>query len=179
MQTKRIYRETVLAQLQGGIPIADLLGRYGDMFVDSVIGECYDALLANAYRQSSASKGTLDLAMLDSYTKTYPSVAVSYDEDREEYYTPLPVPIITLPDAVGVRFISFTKDQSYQFDPIVNNASSAFSELEVYKTSARPTYYVEGNTVYYNFFGMPVSNVLMKLVPSYFYIDDEDYILKL
>ena len=68
------------------------------------------------------------------------------------------------------------KDQATQFIPITNNALSVFDELEVSKTSTLPTYYIEANTVYFNFLGEPLSNVLMKLVPSYFYLNDEDYV---
>lgn len=176
MLTKVEYRESVLYQLAGGIPVADLLGRYSPMLVDRVIGECYDALLANAYRQSSAAKGTSDLAMLDAYTKAFPNVSVLYDTEREEYYSALPAPIIILPEGMGIRFISWMKDQATQFIPITNNALSVFDELEVSKTSTLPTYYIEANTVYFNFLGEPLSNVLMKLVPSYFYLNDEDYV---
>jgi hypothetical protein len=176
MLTKVEYRESVLYQLAGGIPVADLLGRYSPMLVDRVIGEAYDSLLANAYRQASSSKGISDLAMLDSYTKAFTNVSVSYDEDREEYYSELPAPIIILPDGIGVRLISWMKDQATQFIPITNNALGVFDELEVSKTSTLPTFYQEANKVWYNFQGQPLSAVLMKLVPSYFYLNDDDYV---
>lgn len=165
--------EKILHVLNGGDSMADQAAVYHPAMVAEMIGESYENIIA-ANLASPQSK--TDNFRLDNFTKAYTPVPVQYDVLRMEYYSTLPVEILSLPSQKGVRFISPVHDQSYQYIPRSNNASVVYSALEVSEVDDTPKYYVEDGKVFYAFPGVVPTEVLMKLCPAFTALGDNDEI---
>jgi len=180
MIKKDQYIEQVRRRLCGGEPVGDLASRYHPLIVEKEIDSAYESLLQSVFGQNI--KGG-NFAILDPYTKPF-TVEIQYDSGREEYYSLLPKPVIVLNSPLnggnfGIRIISPIKDQTVQFVPIDNNADVVYGVLEVGIISGIPTYYVEGNSVRYNFRAknyVEGDKVLMKIIPTFSSLGRDEYV---
>lgn len=168
--------EKIQSALNGGDDVSDGLSRYHPSDIEANVDEVYADILQNMYSQNMRSKMGFDPMLLDDYTRTYNNIPVQYDEVRCEFYSQLPVTTVSLPFNSSVRFISPQQEQKLQFSPVSNNASVVFSELEVDKVDNVPSFYMESNRVYYSFPVHDYKKVLMKLVPSFSSLLDDDLI---
>lgn len=172
MPKKKEIVEIICHTLNGGDSVDDTQSRFHPAMVEENIGDIYKNLISSLVTSSMLGKN--DNFQLDFYTKTFTDVPVAYDEERCEYYSELPCQIIDLPFQKGVRFISPVQDQSSQFVPRSNNSSVVFDALEVGMVEQLPKYYYENGKVYYKFSGTTYPEVLMKLCPTFFDLDDDD-----
>lgn len=181
MITKRELIEKIMFLLAGGDNTADLRDRYHDSVIEAVIGESMDAMLQNAYRQSSYKAGAKNYAMLDNFTKTYGDkpdarVLVQYDENREEYYCDLPVKVVYLDDNDGIRLVCDVKDQTNAYAKVTNTAYSVYAHLPAGKMKTFSTYYPEEDRIFIKFRTNAKPMVLVKAIPSFDDRDDNDII---
>lgn len=177
MITKGQFTEQVIHRLCGGDPSAEQLNRFHPNIVDKEIDMAYESILNGLFHNNVRGA---DFSLFDAYTKTYISprdFVLEFDDDRQEYFFTLPVPPIVInPGNLGIRMICPREDQSDQFAPIDNNALVVFNELEVGSISETSTYYMEGQKAYLNFLGGYTSKMLIKMVPTYSYLEDDDMI---
>lgn len=186
MLRKEQYIEQLRQRLCGGDPTADMMGRFHPLIVEKEVDVAYESLLQSLFSQNI--KGG-NYSALDAYTRTFPSkqypdpVYVLKDEIRNEYYAELPKPVIVLNSVnegsgnYGIRLVSLVQGQASAFIPIDNNALTVFSGLEVNRINTIPTYYVEGNKVFFNFTDLNApKEVLMKIVPTFSFLDDDDFV---
>jgi hypothetical protein len=178
---KNQYIETIQRRCCGGEPTADLISRYHPKIIEKEVDQVYESLLQSLFVQNI--KGN-NFAVLDPYTRGY-EAPILFDSARNEFYSDLPKPVIALNSPgngtgnYGVRMISTTKGQSSQFIPIDNGADDIFDELEVSIICTDPSYYVEGNSVYFNFRGQSFEegdSLLFKIVPTFSSLEDNDYV---
>lgn len=183
MNTKREIIEKIGFLIAGGDNTADLRDRYHPNVIEAVVMESMDAMLQNAFRQSSSKKGTGNYALLDNYTKTYPNptiieVPVLLNTDRNEHYSVLPVKVIVLDDNAGIRMICNLRDQSNAYFKMSATENSVYAHLSAGKIKSESRYYPERDTVFYEFTNPNAipEKVMMKLVPSFVELSDEDVI---
>lgn len=188
MIKKNQYIETIQRRCCGGEPTADLLSRYHPKLIEKEVDQVYESLLQSLFIQNI--KGG-NFAVLDAYTHPYPNanhpspVLIKKDIYRNEFYCDLPAPVIALNSPgngtgnYGIRIICPVESQAVQFIPIDNNADVIFNELEVSMICTIPSYYVEGNRVFFNFRGQPYEEgdaLLFKIVPTFSSLSDNDYV---
>jgi len=171
--TKRNFIDLIRHGLAGGDMVADLEGRYHEAIVEKYVELAISAVLKNV--QDNAIKYK-DFGQLDDYTTTFVGVAVSYDSDRDEYYSLLPAKVVKLYMNRGIRFISPNKDQSSKFLYRDNNSDDVFTELEIDSIDGTIRWYAEAQSVYYKFMTTEVaaSGVLMKLIQPISALADTD-----
>lgn len=90
-----------------------------------------------------------DWAHVDPITKTYSKVAVTKDNVAGEYVGILPVKVLQLPEAGGVRAVWIGGTQNLYLVHIPNNAEGVYDEIEKYDGRGFPesVYYIEGETI--------------------------------
>jgi hypothetical protein len=144
------------------------------------MSEAYDSLIGAAFEQSKTGILNKDPFTLDAYSKTFtpyttPPVVVQFDSDRNEWYADLPKAIVVLKDNEGIRMIAPLKDQGAAFAPVTIGATPIFSELEVNSLSDIGEYYLEENRIWFRFPVVNYTELIMKLIVSFFDLDDNDY----
>ena len=91
--TKAQLVDLFLDRLAGGDAPDEIRGKFHPL----VIAKYIDVAYANFLEQTSLrARQTMDFLNLDYYRKTFTSVDVLNDSDRDEKYSQLPVPIVQL-----------------------------------------------------------------------------------
>ncbi len=129
-----------------------------------------DLITAEYYR--SRNEGTYDIN--GDFVTPYPNIDVSYDSDRDEYYSNLPSRFASLPQNRGIRLVSQMQNQSGAFIQIANGGLFAFNGLEADSLGGASGYYVEGQKIYYkNLDHVHVKQVLIKMITAVESLDED------
>ena len=170
--TKEQLTDLIIDRLAGGDCPQELKGKYHPEIVSKHIGIAMNYLMQNIVYKEAERYG---MGILDAYTKTYKNVEVLFDDDRNEKYSILPCSVIMLPDNRGVRMISAMHDQKNNFIYRNNNDVSIYGQLDVDAISPRARFYVESKNVFYDtHLSSDITLVLMKLIPEFDSLDDND-----
>lgn len=157
------FIELVQDFLAGGDAGNEMRTRYHQKVIEKYISLAYNDVIRNVYLESLRySKPD----MLDVFT-TPKFIDVSFDVDRQEYYSLLPTAITQIPDQAAIRLISPKTDQTLAFSYINNTSKSMWSVLEAGNLAYDvPDYYVENGKVFYNNFEQykTLTSLLIKIV---------------
>lgn len=164
MITKQELIDKISSLANGGDNTPDTRYRYHPSDIEAVIDSEYINILNSIYRPEE------DMDM-DMYSQPY-HIDVLFDENRNEFYSVLPVDVVPLPENSGIRLVSPLQDQSVQIVPISNNGNFIFSKLESQMWSESATYYIEksnqsGYRLYYQFRGEEYKKLLIKLITTF------------
>lgn len=99
------------------------------------------------------------------FVSSFSNVDVLKDTDRDERFSKLPAPIVSLKDNLGIRQVSAMKGQKQSFSLVPNGALATRSLLEVFAFKSAK-YYVEADKIYYIDVDKDVDKVLIKMVSS-------------
>ncbi len=99
------------------------------------------------------------------FVSSFANVSISLDADRDERFSELPTPVISLKDNLGIRQVSAMKGQRNSFSLVPNGAISTRSLLETFAFKSAK-YYVEADRIYYIDVDKDVDKVLIKMVSS-------------
>lgn len=137
--------------------------RFHPLVIEKLFEVIYNGMV---YQANANAIMYRDWGQLDQYCKPYKNVAVSKDEDRNEYYSILPAPIMQLPENRGIRLISPMKDQKNKFLYIDNASGDIWGDADVFQVINEVTFYPENDRVYYGNFAedYQTQGVLMKLI---------------
>ena len=170
--TKEQLIDLIIDRLAGGDCPQELKGKYHPEIVSKHIGIAMNYLMQNIVVKEAERSGT---SVYDAYTKTFKNIEVLFDADRNEKYSVLPCSVVVLPENRGVRMISPMHDQKTNFVYRANNSVSIYGHLDVNFVSDRTRFYVEGSNVFYDeHLSDDITNVLMKLIPEFDSLDDDD-----
>jgi len=171
--TKRNLIDLLKHRLAGGDCPQELKGKYHPKILEKHIEIVQNYLIKTvAYREAEKQN---DWGLLDAYTKTYPNVAVNFDEERNEYYCDIPISIVDLPQNRGIRFISDRQNQAVQYIYRDNNSVDIFSNLDIDRVSTKPRWYRESDKVFFSrHLSSLINGVLMKLIPAFSSLEDND-----
>lgn len=152
----------------------DKTNRYHPAQIAAVCDIVYAELMASA-----GSEFVID--DLGAYQKVYPNVVVSYDSDKERYYSTLPAAICPIPGITsGVRQINSVASVDLDYAPT--------TELDVYyldgsvaaTTDTTIWYWLQGITVwYYDSMTADIAaeGVNMTLLPRFSAYSDSDIVM--
>lgn len=173
--------ETAESLLAGGDMSADMRNRFPRWLVRQVLAASYDKILVGMFEDYRKGIFNKNQFLLDNFAVTYTStsefpVVVQYDEQRKRYFCNLPRPIVTLPDNEGIRLICPVTDESGAFVPLAKGASVVRRSLTVSKINPRPTFWEERNTVWFDFPILPITDLMIKQVTAFQYLDDNDVV---
>lgn len=103
------------------------------------IGRAYNEILYATYRKNMNN--------IDIHVKTYDDVEVSYNEDKDQYYSELPVSVMQLPIAGdGVLSVHSKKSHSIEFYPKSKNQDMLHKGMEVDSVLGPIGYWLNGGS---------------------------------
>jgi hypothetical protein len=171
--TKEQLTALVIRYVTGGENTSETLSKYHPQEIELYLELAYNSVIFGLCLNAITNS---DYGQLDAYRKSYKNVVVECDTDRDEYYSILPVNIISLPKNRGI-FVSPMKDQINQFVDRENNTADIYSELEVGMLPDMITYYRENSKLFYDSRmseELADNGLLMKLIPTFSSWDDTD-----
>ena len=141
--------------------------RHVEMAFSEVVSTLYDL----AYKQSYTDSGKLD-----PITKTFLNNEVMYDNDRCEYFIQLPVDVVQLPMNRGIRMVFGAKSQKRQFIYTPNNSLALYDIIGEFdgRGFTEPSYYVEGDKLFIDFYTYDPFDVSVKLIPDFTSYEGDD-----
>lgn len=170
--TKKEMIDLVIDYLSGGSTPQELKGKFHPKVIEKYIDLGFSSYIRNFFFEN---KKFTDFSEFDQYTKTYPQVQVYYDKFRDRLYSELPSPLIQLPDNVSIRLIAPPEAEHLAFSYIKNTSLFIHNYLDSFYIDNTPSYFVEGQKVFYDKLSKDVKFVLMKLiVPLSSYDEDEE-----
>jgi hypothetical protein len=152
---------------------ADKEKQYHPLVVEKWLSTAFNTVL---YNLCLAGIRHSDYAQLDPFIFPY-KVGVICDTERNEYYSKLPVSVVALPENRGIYRISPVKDQKFQFIFRENGTSDIYDSLEYSMIRKKPTFYIENSKIFYDnkmTKELADAGVLMKLIPTFDDIDDDE-----
>jgi hypothetical protein len=169
--TKENLIDLLTTQLAASDITGPMMRKLHQRDIEQLVSMAYNNILFEAY---NAFKKTKDTSNFDQYIKTYKDVDVTFDASRDEYYSIIPVTLAQLPNNNAIRVISPKRGQRQAFVYQDNTAVAIFGNLEVDSIMTQTTFYVEGQNVYYEDLGVGQTQVMMKLIPVFTELSDED-----
>lgn len=140
--TKQQLIDLIILNLNGGIPIADGKAKYHPAEVLKYIEIVFDDLIRQVCEVGMSKQ---DLSGLDSFTKPFRDVPVSFDVGRAEYYAVLPVPTMQLQQNLAIRQVSPMKAPTKNFRYTQFSQQVVMSNLDVGQVDKEMKYYVENS----------------------------------
>jgi len=140
--------------------------------------EIISIYLGRAFNQIVYETFSKDFSNLDLYTRVY-DVDVKYDEERDVYYSELPVSVIQLPiPGDGVISIQTKKGKSIEFAAKKAGMLPIHYRLEVSSLDGPIPYYImNGRIEYETRYGLSeVKQVTLRLIPQFEQYDMMDEI---
>ncbi len=99
---------------------------------------------------------------------------VKYDESRDEKYSILPSPVISLKKNRGLHRVSELKNKENAFTQVGNGSHDTFCILDAHYLNTKTEFYQEGNKLYYRNIGLNVEEVLIKMVAGISNLDPDE-----
>lgn len=177
-------KEQIAAMIQDILNANTTLSRtkYDRRDISILISRAYNDAVTDNLQMKYRGKIFLNSIIDGGFITSYEDVPILYNENRNIYYSELPVSILPLERDVGIRQISPMEDESTSFINSAVGDKFVQGPLEVSKYPKNPTFQRENDEVYYHadelpwYFKREGATVLMKLVRDISDIpDDEEF----
>lgn len=129
-------------------------------YIDAVVGEMFAA-----YRKEGGD--------ISQFLKTYPSVAVQYDDDRDEKFIETPARLMKVDGAM--HSITYRKNRQNPIPVLMSDGLGIYGNLDVSSTMTMA--YLEGDKVFFLNLSDAVESLHVRMLVTSESLNDDDDIL--